>query len=190
MLYMHSAQLSCTITSIGVNLSSCVPYCFITSIHCPGVGGSLRTLYNPLIVHFVLHCYLIGRLVKFAVFRDSFSHLWTWQTQLCNKTTYLHSLAPDPRAYPLNPYHNRCTYVAVISRFSCINVWHSLTLALPILIQLHRHTVFDLAKLMHFYYSMWLLYKARNCKCGTHKAALGFNYMRCESARTTNLIKS
>lgn len=30
------------------------------------MGG--RTLYDPLIIHFVLHCYLIGTLVKFAVF--------------------------------------------------------------------------------------------------------------------------
>lgn len=84
--FAHTSIICCTYTALnyrvpllrsGLTFPSCVPYCFITSIHCPGVGGSLRTLYNPLIIHFVLHCYLIGTLVKFAVSCDSFSHLWT-----------------------------------------------------------------------------------------------------------------
>lgn len=73
--FAHTSIICCTYTALnyrvpllrsGLTFLSCVPYCFFTSIYCPGVGG--RTLYDPLIIHFVLHCYLIGTLVKFAVF--------------------------------------------------------------------------------------------------------------------------
>lgn len=138
MLYIHSAQLSCTITSIGVNLSI-LRSLLLLHFHILPRRGWQDTLWST------YHSFRPSLLFdwysgKIRSFPDSFSHLWTRQTQLCNKTTYLHSLAPDSRAYPSNPYHNRCTYVALISCVSCIHVWPHRRWRFQYLFSWHRHS--------------------------------------------------